>query len=500
MATLPDEQLKQVMDYCYNTLKREMEEKSRTDIVFNTIFRRADENGYSDECADGYESRKEETRSLSSKMNIKDAMSDSVEEIGPEKKSFITKLSRVRRRYQEGFTMHALEHIIRGTWVERIFWTLKLCLAITLAIFMSWQLFEGYFHHHVDTKVNIETKTTLQLPMLFICGTQSKDYLAAFNDCQSNDSRSYDEKICTALRQTCPTFCLTSESHRLVNGTCEDISEDGNVKCAKELLGQCIAVNLDGQLYQTATQPAGAYTQQVHPDHLPLWLYIKTPGSVELIPRSWFQFSRVNRHGHYHVILEKTSIKRLPYPYSDPSCIVQGSKEALLRNIFIGNYTLDKCLTTCYTRAQLISCGATHATYRALLRQPNSLRHLFRNKNMSEIESCMVTRFEAMGDFYEKCRVKCVIPCVEDSYRVSVRHEPPTNVTSKELSIYFYYQEMKETIIENHPSLAISTLVANFGGQLGLMAGVSAISIIELVIWFVLFGVECIYRTFHTKK
>ena len=44
MATLPDEQLKRVMDYCYNSLKKEMEEKSRTDTVFNTIFRRADEN------------------------------------------------------------------------------------------------------------------------------------------------------------------------------------------------------------------------------------------------------------------------------------------------------------------------------------------------------------------------------------------------------------------------------------------------------------------------
>ena len=343
-------------------------------------------------------------------------------------------------------------------------------------------------------KVNIETKTTLQLPMLFICGTQAKDYLASFNDCRSNTSRSYDADVCAVLQQTCPTFCLTSRSHVYEHGTCEDLSDDGNVTCAKELLGQCITVNANGKLYQTATRPAGVYSQEVHPSHLPLWVYIKTPGSVELIPRSWFQFARIYRHGDYHVILEKTSIKRLPYPYSDPSCIIEGSEEALSRNIFIGNYTLDKCLTTCYTLAQLKWCGVTHATYHALLRNPDSFQHLFQDRTMKEIDKCMDEKFGEMSVFYENCRLKCSVPCVENSYRVTVRHEPPSNTSSEEVNIYFYYQEMKETTIEQRPSLAMSTLIANFGGQLGLMAGVSVVSIIEILIWFLFFGIERMYR------
>ena len=516
-SSLSQDQLDQVMRYCYKNLKKEFGQNVKTNDERNDI-------NHDDIKRDDvmFLGRDEERTALSTKMNgeytyskgdgeytygngrsewtVKDNSMGEMEDReknaqDTQTKGFLARIAEVRRRYQAGFTMHALEHIINGTKVERVFWTLKLCLAITMAIYLSWQLFESYLHHHVDTKVNIETKTTLQLPMLFICGTQARDYLATFNDCQSNASRSHDEDICRVLRRMCPEFCLTSVN----NGTCTDMTEDGNVTCNKELLGQCITVNAKGELYQTVTRPAGVYSQQVKPRDLPLWVYIKTPGTVELIPRSWFQFARINRPGDYHFILEKTAIKRLPYPYSNPSCIVQGTDDALSKNIFIGNYTLDKCLTTCYTLAQLTTCGVTHATYRALLRDPDSLSALFRNKNMTEIKACMAEKYDALSALYERCRVTCTIPCEEDSYRVTVRHEPHTSDNWTEVNIFFYYQEMKETTIEHHPSLVISTLVANFGGQLGLMAGVSAISIIELVIWIGLFLFDHFYRYFYLK-
>ena len=111
----------------------------------------------------------------------------------------------------------------------------------------------------------------------------------------------------------------------------------------------------------------------------------------------------------------------------------------------------------------------------------------------------MVEKYDEMTILYDTCRANCSIPCEEDSYRVTVRYEPPANESTTEVNIYFYYQEMKQTTIEQHPALAISTLVANFGGQLGLMAGVSAISIIEIIIWFVLYGVECAYHFYYMK-
>ena len=450
MACLSDEQLEKVKNYCYAALKEDLDQRlsnkldtnNDTNITFDRNGSAFQRNG----------SLFERGSSFLKNENVAKISAKNFDSSKRNEKDPIKQLSKIRRRYQDGFTMHSLDHIINGTWIERVFWIFKLSLAIIVAVYLSWQLLQGFLNHHVDSKVSIETKTKIQLPMLFICGTKAKHYLSAFHDCRSNDSRSYDEEICEELNHTCPHFCWNSHDLHL--------GEDGTVLCNKELLGQCITVNANGKLFQTPTRPAGVYTQEVHSNHLPLWVYIKTPGSVDLIPRSWFQFSRIKVHGDYHFILEKTSIKRLPYPFSDPSCIIEGSEEAFSKNIFIGNYTLDKCLTTCYTRAQLTACGTTHVTYRAQLRNPHSFKEIFEDKNISQIEQCMVENYVEMADIYESCRMTCSIPCVEDSYRVSVRYEPHNNSSSKKVNIYFYYQEMKETRVEHHPSLSISTLVA----------------------------------------
>ena len=66
---------------------------------------------------------------------------------------FLTRLKPIRKRYTSSFTMHALDHIINGTMVVRVFWTAKLFLVIGTAVFMSRQLFYSYFLNHVDTKL-----------------------------------------------------------------------------------------------------------------------------------------------------------------------------------------------------------------------------------------------------------------------------------------------------------------------------------------------------------
>ena len=68
------------------------------------------------------------------------------------------------------------------------------------------------------------------------------------------------------------------------------------------------------------------------------------------------------------------------------------------------------------------------------------------------------------------------------------------------IRVFVYFDELKETIIEHVPRLDIPTLLANFGGQLGLMAGVSAISIVELIIWICLLFVHCLQIIYNCRK
>ena len=106
-----------------------------------------------------------------------------------------------------------------------------------------------------------------------------------------------------------------------------------------------------------------------------------------------------------------------------------------------------------------------------------------------------------------KCRASCFQPCEEERYRVSKISQPWTayelriqgqrnkhlNIKKVRLSVYF--RELKEMRITETPSYSDVTLLANFGGMLGLMTGMSALSLLEILIWMLLSVAACLkYR------
>ena len=73
-------------------------------------------------------------------------------------------------------------------------------------------------------------------------------------------------------------------------------------------------------------------------------------------------------------------------------------------------------------------------------------------------------------------------------YRSSWRQE---NKTYKEIALDVYFSELSETEIKEAPSYDGVTLLANFGGMLGLMTGMSALSVLEILMWIVLSITVC---------
>ena len=45
--------------------------------------------------------------------------------------------------------MHALNHIVEGTTVEKILWTTKLVGAIVVAVWLAWNFFVAFFKNEV---------------------------------------------------------------------------------------------------------------------------------------------------------------------------------------------------------------------------------------------------------------------------------------------------------------------------------------------------------------
>ena len=96
-------------------------------------------------------------------------------------------------------------------------------------------------------------------------------------------------------------------------------------------------------------------------------------------------FTYLKGPGNHRFLLERTTINRLPYPYSNPSCVVEGSTEAMEKNLLIGKYTRMKCESSCELTHRWLKCGIVPYVYRKLFR--DQVCYLVYHLNMLKIWS-----------------------------------------------------------------------------------------------------------------
>ena len=166
-------------------------------------------------------------------------------------------------------------------------------------------------------------------------------------------------------------------------------------------------------------KPKMIYTQTINASMLPLHFYIKSPGVVELLHSE--QGHVIDRFGTYYFSLEKNIVIRKPKPYSKPPCIELGSKEERERNMFIGNYTNQKCRDTCLTKSFLFYCKTIFNVHRVLVRNQERLLQQAVELTYSDVEKCTDANSSEMILYYDRCVGACRSSCFEEFYDVKVR-------------------------------------------------------------------------------
>ena len=182
--------------------------------------------------------------------------------------------------------------------------------------------------------------------------------------------------------------------------------------------------------------------------------------------------------GKYYYKLTKTVYKRLPHPYSD--CVQNGSPEHLSKSMFSGPYTIKKCIDTCKAKMDLENCGFIMNLFRTYARDSGYIAQL-KNKTMTEFKQCVTDMGNKQKNLTHSCVAGCNEPCDEIKYDVSETFFPETFL---QWEVSFKDFQVRE--IGQEPSYDETSLIANFGGTLGLMCGMSAVSILELLIWTLL--------------
>lgn len=198
------------------------------------------------------------------------------------------------------------------------------------------------------------------------------------------------------------------------------------------------------------------------------------------------------------VMLIKKKIVRLPWPYS--KCREALYFEGLPRKT---RYSVVSCIELCFLRYGVERCGEPiQPQYTGFI--PESVMKS-RNSNMTEneVRECYyILQYDFLKNHQSLC--DCPTPCTEVIYsktfhsvpihrveierhqRVTLGEFAPTlsldEVRESIFEIDIFYPQVGYTLIEERPAYSIPEALADFGGQLGLAVGASALSIIEVIV------------------
>jgi amiloride-sensitive sodium channel len=171
-------------------------------------------------------------------------------------------------------------------------------------------------------------------------------------------------------------------------------------------------------------------------------------------------------------------------------CYFEGERQLKYFNA----YSLDNCEIECFTNATLNWCGCVS------LNQPYlttySIEHCL-TANFAICSNVSKKRFLNFASFSIERNCSCLPTCDSTSYHLKYHAEQNNDnatiinvrMTTDELIIYYRYQQF-----------TLSDEISYVGGLLGLFAGISMLSIVEVAYFFTLRMLVDLWRAFFVRN
>ena len=188
--------------------------------------------------------------------------------------------------------------------------------------------------------------------------------------------------------------------------------------------------------------------------------------------------------GEYKVELQKKIYNRLPSPY--PSNCTYGHG---VENFFAKRYSEEACLQSCQLRKMYLKCGAVFDRWSKFV-TPNLKRERRNNQSIGygQTAQCIKSVYEDANDTYLSCN--CPRACHE------IR--TPMQISSRERHFYeimFSYHPFEVEHVTEYPEYPLEQFIADFGGLVGLVAGMSVMSLLEIIICLII----GLFTKFYTR-
>ena len=359
------------------------------------------------------------------------------------------------RTYVESFTIHGLSKVFLGKPLERVFWFLTLFGVLSFVGYKVYGDYIKYYRYEYRTEIRIEDVEKLIYPALILCSSDFDDHYPICY--KNNNSHCLGTKRPSLRSGNLDLFELNETTHQKYS-SCVKLSPQQNPSFdfADSIFGIFYAKSNDHEVLRVSVVDDQETITQVGPN---------THKKVEII-----------EPGFYNLEIESVTVtNRLRAPYA-PNCSDGGNEV----NVFGGNYTKQKCYETCLLRAMIRECGGVVDQYRKYMTPSDeSLLNSTRvTKTVEEVRECIRNLY-----LHHKCQ--CPLPCYEVSYlyRLSKSNELSTSNAVGRFAFRMIDQNKRITKVTQVPIYTSDDFFADIGSWLGLLAGVSLLSLVEIFVF-----------------
>ena len=197
---------------------------------------------------------------------------------------------------------------------------------------------------------------------------------------------------------------------------------------------------------------------------------------------SWVDHSsyKLTSTGKYNVISKQRNIKRLGAPFKS-NC---SSTDDLKQGGF--PYSKSLCHNSCYARDMFDACGTVTDFWK---------QYLASFKNKTDVQSKSSKEIErdkkCLGDFVfdtgarQPC--KCINLCQETQYHVELKKFIMTN---KYTYLTVYSEDLQISTTTELAAYDSTRFLADMGGLIGLLIGMSLLSVFEVIVCLALYAFE----------
>ena len=366
------------------------------------------------------------------------------------------------KSYIEGLTVHGLTKVCIGYGSEKLFWSFSLLCASCFIGYICHGNYQTYLKKDVRTETRNVAQSEITLPVFHICA----DFINYNLYCHNN--RSVFKKIhnkhveCLQLYEPKPHCLQYTNNKQSVDIPCGE----------KRIIPGCISANADGSLKTTASTYINIFIES---DLVSVFVddQKEAQSSKEVILEHSLNLYRES--GEYDIILHKRVTERRPYPY--PSNCSNGDG---IDNFFTKSYSMETCVQSCLLKRLFYKCGTVYDRWKQFVTSDMKVNSsLVSPLSEEQVMSCF-RDFELrdkMNITASTCR--CPLACNETHISSQITHRD-RYFGGYELFIKYYPFEV--THVKEIPEYPIEHFLADIGGLAGLVAGMSVISVLEIIV------------------